>query len=113
MPRDSALWRHTGGTLYHTRALQRGQVGHLLDRRDERLQPFHVPIVADVVARYAVNGGGGGVYEERQLARQRPTARVHSTVRLSAQLTSTRREPCTRAAPWRALLLPLRGYCSH
>ena len=40
-------------------ALERGQVGHLLDRRDECLEPFHVPIVADLVARYAVNGGGG------------------------------------------------------
>ena len=42
---------------YTAGALEGAQVGHLLDRCDERIQPFHVSVEADEVPRHTVNRG--------------------------------------------------------
>ena len=44
---------------YNAGALEGAQVGHLLDRCDERIQPFHVSVGADFVSRHTVTKGGG------------------------------------------------------
>ena len=47
---------HTNST---TGALEGGKIGHLLDRRDERIQPLHLSFCADRVTHQTVNRGGG------------------------------------------------------
>ena len=39
-------------------ALEGGELRHLLDRFEERVQPFHLSILADVVAGQTANRGG-------------------------------------------------------
>ena len=48
------------GTYSTTGALEGGQVGHLLDRRNDRLQTLHIPILADVVVCQTVHRRTGG-----------------------------------------------------
>ena len=45
-----------------TGALEGGEVGQLLDRFDERIQPLHVSPVADHVARQTVAEQSQGVH---------------------------------------------------
>ena len=45
-----------------TGALEGGEVGQLLDRFDERVQPLHVSIVADRVIRQTVAEQSQGVH---------------------------------------------------
>ena len=42
--------------LYYS-VLEGGKIGHLLDRRDERIQPLYISIAADIVVCQAVNRG--------------------------------------------------------
>ena len=49
---------------YDTGTLEGGQVGHLLDRSNDRLQTLHIPSLADFVSRQTVNRRAGG--EQKQ-----------------------------------------------
>ena len=48
------IWAHST-----TCVLEGGQLWHLLDRLDDRVQPVKISVKADIVARQAVNRGGG------------------------------------------------------
>ena len=54
MAHTCLTWVGIGAGHSTTGALEGGQVGQLLNRHDERVQPVHVSVVADRVIRQAV-----------------------------------------------------------